>query len=181
MKSKNQSRLELLDPELARQVESIQGDQKLRLFACESAKLALKYCGTNDDHSWMSVEVARQYAIGETSDRELNKAYIQANQAAETADSIAFKVHDAFEQRKASSKEYDLAFGIARAAFSARDCCRPAASDAAINASYEAWAALRTLVENGDTLGGLLPKNMSEDSIDPAIVGELRKLIVNID
>ena len=162
--------LDLLDSGLADQVWSVKNDATLRFFACECASLALKYCGNGDTRSLKAVEISRCYAKGTKSDDELDVAYADAKEAAEAADEVAFEARDAFEEGKISVDTYTKAFGAARAAFSARDCCRKPAVMAACDAAYEAWTALRTAVEGGSVLGGFVPRDLPDEAIDAAVV-----------
>jgi hypothetical protein len=175
------SRLDLLDSKLADQVWSIKNDATLRLFACQCAFFALTHCGDGDPRSLKAVVVARRYAKGLASDNELNRAYADAERAAEAADEVAFDARDALEEGRMPTNEYNEAFGAARAAFSARDCCRQPAIEAANEAAYEAWAALRTAVEDGSTLDGLVSPDLPDAAVDAAIVAVLRNILEELE
>ena len=171
------SGLDLLDFELADQVWSVKNDATLRFFACECASLALNYCGNGDARSLKAIEISRHYAKGTKDNDELDAAYVNAEEAAKAADEVAFDARDAFEEGRVFVDTYTKAFGAARAAFSAKDCCRRPAVVAACDAAYEAWAALRIAVEDGSTLGGLVPQDLPDETIDAAIAVMLRNIL----
>jgi TPR repeat protein len=172
------SRLDLLDIDLADQVHAIDDDRVLRLFACECASLALKHCGDRDPRLTRAVEIARDYAKGIADSEKLGIACADADRAAQAADNAAFDAQDAFEAGTGTESEYTKAFGAARAAFSARDCCLGPAIVAASNAAYEASHALGTAIEEGATLHGLVPSDLCGDAeIDAAIVVVLRDIL----
>jgi hypothetical protein len=178
--SKQQTRLglDLLDSKLADQVRSIHDNATLRLFACACASLALTYCESSDPRSSRAIEVGRQYAKGAIGDNELSIAYSDAEKAAEAADEIASGIQDAFEDGRASVGDYKRAFGVARAAFSAQYCCHKLSIEAADNAAYEAWAALKTAIEEGSTLGGLVVSGLSGDvALDTAVITILKDIL----
>jgi hypothetical protein len=172
------SRLDLLDTGLAKQVQTTNDDTVLRLFACACASLALRYCGTKDPRLTRAVEIARDYAKGVANSEQLEFAHADADRAAQAADNAAYDAQDAFEAGTATESEYTKAFGAARAAFSARDCCLSPAIAAASNAAYEASHALGAAIEEGDTLHGLVPSGLSDDAeIDAAIVVVFRDIL----
>ena len=175
--SKQQTRLglDLLDSKLADRVRSINNNATLRLFACACASLALTCCKSGDPRSSRAVEVGRQYAKGTVGDNELGIAYADAEKAAEAADEIASGMQSAFEDGRTSVGDYKRAFGVARAAFSAQYCCHKLSIEAADNATYEAWAALKTAIEEGSTLDGLVVSGLSGDvAINTAVIAILR-------
>ena len=180
MKKKTNSRLFLLAPKLATQIQAVKNNKILRLFACNCAALAFKYCGNKDDRLLAAIEIGQQYALGQVSDTELNKAYIEASQAAEIADGEAFDINDAVEENKMPTSRYSEAFGMARAAFSARDCCDKPAIKAANNAAYEAWAALSTAIERGNTLGDRISLDISDSAINDAIIALLEDILEDL-
>jgi len=129
--------------------------------------------------SLRAIEVGRCYALGLTNDKSLDEALAFALEAADAADEAAFDARDALDKGETTKNAYSKAFGAARAAFSAKDCCRRSSAEAALNAAYESLAALRTAVENGQTLGGIIPATSydTETEIDQAIVGVLKAIL----
>lgn len=179
-REKNHS-LRLLDTELANQVQLIKNERILRMFACECARLALKYCENSDHRLSTAIEVGQLYAEGKANNEELDNAYVSAREAAEIADETAFDAYDEVEEGKAPRSKYTKAFAVARAAFSARDCCIKPAILAANEAAYEAYAALKSAIENGATLDGMInPSEISEIEINQTIINLFRNILTAI-
>jgi len=172
------SGLDLIDAGLAECVKAVDDDVVLRLFACKCASLALEHCSSADPRLAGAVKTARDYAAGAANLDQLEAACADAAEAAQVADNAAFDAQDAVEEGKAPYSAYSKAFGVARAAFSAWDCCLGSATDAAEEAAYEAWHALRTAVEDENVLHRLLPAHLSDDAeIDVALVVVLRQIL----
>jgi hypothetical protein len=180
MNKVSQSRLDILDVGLASKLRSITNDEVLRLFASKCAEIAFTRCGNGDVRSWKAIEVGNGYAKGVNRRNELDEAYIVASEAADEADEVAFDMHDAFGEGKVSACEYIEAFGAARAACSARDCCDPVAIEAANGAVYESWAALRTPAERGQTLEEVTTLVVSDAEIDQTIIAMLKRVLEGI-
>jgi hypothetical protein len=172
-------RLDVLNPGLAEHIRSVRDNATLRLFACRCASLALAYCGNGDQRSLQAVEVGQQYAKGLANDDDLSKVRVDSEHAADDADFAASKALIALEEGKAS--QFSKAFGAARAAFSAWYCCEESALAAAEDTAYETWAALRTVIEAGGTLDGLVPSNLSDTEIDAFIVRLLRSILSEME
>jgi len=64
MDKTSQSRLDMLDSDLANKLQSITNNSRLRLFASKSAKLAFARCGNQDVRSWKAIEFGKNYAKG---------------------------------------------------------------------------------------------------------------------
>lgn len=175
------SRLNLLDAQFANQIWSIKNDTILRLFACECALLALTHCGNGDQRSLKAIEIGSHYARGQVNDGDLNLAYREAENAAEVADEVAFTARDAFEAGKSPISEYKKAFGAARAAFSAQECCSKVAMEAAHEAAYEAWSALSTVIKIRNILNDLISPNLSDTDTNAAIVEIFRNILEKLN
>ena len=170
-----------LAPELAELIESIGDSSTLHLFACECASLALHYTGSNDPRLFEAVAVSRRYAKGAASEIELEQVCKKSEKAARDADEAAFDARDAFEEGTKELSNYLKAFGVARAAFSANFCCKKPTYKAAANAAYEAWVALRSEIDGGGTLGGLVSPNLSENAIAATIGSLFGNALVSLD
>jgi hypothetical protein len=160
------------------ELQSINNDRVLRLFAVECAAVAFTYCGNGDLRSLTAIEVGRRYAEGNARENELHQAYIEAEKAVETADETAFDARDAFEEGSGLEEAYHGAFAVARAVSSARCCCHSSALEAANDAVYEAWAAFLTAAaQNGNTLGGLISPEAPRVDINNSIVSMLKEIL----
>ena len=177
---KTDPRLSLLNTDFADRIRKVRSEIILRLFACECALLALTHSRSKDPRLWRAVKISQAYAKSMISDEELNMAYAHAEEAAKVADEIAFDTYDAVEEGRLPANKYSEAFAAARASFSAKDCCLPSAVAAANNAVYEAWAALSTVAESGDTLGGLISPGIPDEAIDSAILNVLRRVLEDL-
>jgi hypothetical protein len=119
-------------------------DGKVRHLACDFAETALQYVPQGEDRPRKAIDVARRYADGKATDKELDAAWAAAWAAARAAAwAAAWAAARAAARDAARDAAWDAAWDAARAAAwdAAWDAARAAARAAA-------WDAHRQIFEN---------------------------------